>query len=252
MASLLPQLLQNGLGFTALGAGFAMLPFALAMLVFPYVGRKLSRRLPSAQMLVLGLLIVAAGNAVTSWGTYLGEAAAVMTGMLILGAGGGLLNGETQKAIMGEMPRQRMGMASGISTTSRFTGILLGFTVLSGILSMTVRRKLELTCTVPGQCDPSRHFADEVVAGNLTHALAGIPGPAREFVITEAHRAYLVGFSTMLALAALCAAFASLLIFRLMNQREQRNADEKSAPGTTKIIQSSAFASTRGEVSFDD
>jgi hypothetical protein len=51
----------------------------------------------------------------------------VILGMAILGSGGGLLNGETQNAIMGSVPRDRAGMASGISTTARFSGILLGF-----------------------------------------------------------------------------------------------------------------------------
>ncbi len=55
--------------------------------------------------------------------------------MLVLGNGGGLLNGETQKAIMSVVPRERAGMASEISTTSALRGVLLGFAVLGGILA---------------------------------------------------------------------------------------------------------------------
>ena len=56
MASMLPLFLQNGLGRTALEAGFAMLPFALAMLVFPNVGGLLRRHLTSTHILTLGLI----------------------------------------------------------------------------------------------------------------------------------------------------------------------------------------------------
>ena len=45
MASLLPLLLQNGVGHAPVAAGLAMLPFGVAMFVFPHVGRALGRRL---------------------------------------------------------------------------------------------------------------------------------------------------------------------------------------------------------------
>ncbi len=85
-------------------------------------------------MLVLGLAVVATGDALTSWGAHL-SGWPVVSRDGVLGSGGGLLNGETQKAIMGTVARDRAGMASGISTTSRFSGILLGFAVLSGVLA---------------------------------------------------------------------------------------------------------------------
>nr|WP_237915183.1 MFS transporter [Acetobacter senegalensis] len=127
MASMLPLFLQNGLGQSALQAGFDMLPFALAMLVFPHIGRLLERRLSSASILTIGLLFVAVGNAITAWGAYSVAWHVIMGGMIVLGGGGGLLNGETQKAIMSAVPHERSGMASGISTTSRFSGIFPRF-----------------------------------------------------------------------------------------------------------------------------
>lgn len=66
-------------------------------------------------------------------------AAPARVSMAVLSSGGGLLNGETQKAIMSVMPPERAGMASGISTTARFSGILLGFATLGAVLSSQVR-----------------------------------------------------------------------------------------------------------------
>jgi EmrB/QacA subfamily drug resistance transporter len=214
MASLLPQFLQNGLGRSPLASGFAMLPFALAMLLFPYVGRWLGRGMVSDQLLVLGLCVVAAGNALTSLGAHLGAAVIVAAGMLVLGAGGGLLNGETQKAIMSAIPRDRAGMASGISTTSRFSGILLGFALLSGILSTVTR--VDLANSARG---PISGFADAVASGDLQSALRGLTRPARELLIAEAHAAYASGFSSALAAAAGGAALAALVVHLLMRKR---------------------------------
>jgi EmrB/QacA subfamily drug resistance transporter len=217
MTSLLPLFLQNGLGRTPLEAGFAMLPFAVAMLILPYVGRRLNAYLTSSQVLVLGLAIVGVGNAVTSWGAHLDTWTIVMVGMVILGSGGGLLNGETQKAIMGAVPRDRAGMASGISTTSRFSGILLGFAVLSGVLATATRNWLvQVSCAVGASGVQVQKFADAVVAGDLPHALAGTDASAQESALAQAHLAYSAGFSTTVLVAAVVAAASAMLVGILM------------------------------------
>jgi EmrB/QacA subfamily drug resistance transporter len=220
MASMLPLFLQNGLGRTPLEAGFAMLPFALAMLALPYVGRRLSRVLRSSQILVLGLATVAGGNALTGWGAHLDVWPVVMAGMLILGSGGGLLNGETQKAIMSSVPRDRAGMASGISTTARFAGILLGFAVLSGVLSTATGSWLISVPRPAGiDCGRIQQFADAVVAGDLRQALAGIVGPARPLAMAHARLAYSAGFAAALLVAAVMAGVSAMLVALLMRRR---------------------------------
>ncbi len=218
MASMLPLFLQNGLGRSALEAGFAMLPFALAMLVFPQVGRILGSRFSSRAILATGLVLVGIGNAATAWGAQIGAWPTVMSGMLVLGSGGGLLNGETQKAIMSVVPRERAGMASGISTTSRFSGILLGFALLSGVLATAVRRQL-VDPTCGGSCASTSSFADAVIAGDLPHAVAGLTGPARELAIEHARTAFSSGFSIALLTAAVFAIGSSIAIYRLMRDR---------------------------------
>ena len=220
MASLLPLFLQNGLGQTPLHAGFDMLPFAGAMLVFPYVGRVIGRRATSGQILTLGLSVAAAGGVLTSWGAHLGSMGVSMAGMLVLGSGGGLLNGETQKAIMSAVPRDRAGMASGISTTARFSGILMGFAVLSGVLATTVRGSLATAaCGAGAGCDHARRFADAVVSGDLSRAVAGLAGPARALAVAQAHAAYSGGFAAAMATAALGAGLSALLVAVLMRRR---------------------------------
>ena len=55
-------------------------------------------------------------------------------GMLIIGAGAGLLNGETTKVGMTAIPKERAGMASGVAGTVRFTGLVLGIALLGVVL----------------------------------------------------------------------------------------------------------------------
>jgi hypothetical protein len=105
-------------------------------------------------------------------------------------------------------------MASGISTTSRFSGILLGFAMLSGVLATAVRGNLATTaCGYP--CRQNSGFADAVVAGDLPNAVAGLTGPARDIAIEYARSAFSGGFSTALMAAAAFALISSLAIYRL-------------------------------------
>lgn len=218
MASLLPLFLQNGLGRSALQAGFSMVPFALTMLLFPQVGRRLGGGLASRPVLTLGLVLAGVGNALTAWGAWSLDWPVVMSGMLVLGSGGGLLNGETQKAIMSVVPRERAGMGSGLSTTARFSGILIGFAALSGVLATLVRGSLEAQPLASG-ADRSRSFADAVVAGDLAQAVAGMSRPEAEAAIQQAQAVYSHGFAGALAVAAAMAWISAALVWILMKPK---------------------------------
>ena len=60
--------------------------------------------------------------------------------MLITGCGAGLLNGETAKVSMSVIPPERGGMASGISGTLRFVGLVTGITGLGVVLASQTER----------------------------------------------------------------------------------------------------------------
>ncbi len=217
MATLLPPFLQNGLGLTAIDTGFAMLPFALAMLIFPQVGRLLGRGMNSAGILTTGLTLVGLGNALTAWGASIGSWRVILMGMAVLGSGGGLLNGETQKAIMNNLPRDRAGMASGISTTARFSGILLGFALLSSVLASVVKSEIRTGMLTSASAS---HLADAVVAGNIDTFVARLSAPAAQIALATAHRAYSRGFSIALGVAATIGWLSAILAWTLLGRRQ--------------------------------
>ncbi|MDB5776184.1 MAG: putative MFS-type transporter yusP [Herbaspirillum sp.] len=217
MASLLPLFLQNAAGNTALAAGVGMLPFAVAMLVLPQVGRKLAAYMQPYQILTLGLAIVGIGNLAMMYAANGHRGITLIVAMAILGSGGGLLNGETQKAIMGTVPRHRAGMASGISTTARFSGILLGFTGLGAVLASGVRSAIQNGMqqaqlpVVPG-------FVDHVAAGDFDRALGMYPQAMSSTLAHIAQDSYGQGFSSAFLVAAVVAALAATAIYALMSR----------------------------------
>ncbi|MDI9682550.1 MFS transporter, partial [Burkholderia cenocepacia] len=84
----------------------------------------LAARVSSGGVLAGGLALVGAGNLATAALTASGDYRLVALGMFVTGCGAGIMNGDTQKAIMACVPPHRTGMASGISTTTRFSAIV--------------------------------------------------------------------------------------------------------------------------------
>jgi EmrB/QacA subfamily drug resistance transporter len=217
MASLLPLFLQNARGNTALTAGVAMLPFAIAMLLLPMVGRRLAKFMAPYQILTLGLAIVGFGNLVMTFAASSGNHGLLIVGMAVLGSGGGLLNGETQKAIMGTVPRDRAGMASGISTTSRFSGILLGFSGLGAVLAEKVRDALAENMA-QAHLSVAPGLVDRLVAGDVERASALYPPSTAQTIAHVARASYGTGFSGAFTAAALVAVTAAVIVFCSMRR----------------------------------
>lgn len=218
MASLLPLYLQNGLGYGTFAAGVGMLPFGLAMLIFPQVSRRLSLSLGSAHILTLGLAIVALGNLAMMLAARQHDGTLVVIGMTVLGTGGGLLNGETQKAIMSTVPRHRAGMASGISTTSRFSGILLGFTGLGAVLANGTRSAVERAMPI-AHLPIEAEVIEGIVAGDLARAIHAYSPQAATTVTSIARNSYSLGFSHAFLAAGIIAMVAAVIVFLAMRQR---------------------------------
>jgi hypothetical protein len=87
--------------------------------------------------------------------------------MMIVGVGAGLLNGETTKVGMTVIPKERSGMASGISGTVRFTGILVGIAALGAVLYCRVTLAVAEELPKVASADRATLVYD-ITAGNLS------------------------------------------------------------------------------------
>lgn len=220
MMTLLPLYLQNGLQLPALAAGAGMLPFALAMLLTPRLGMRLSARLGSARVFALGLLLVGLGNLLCSAAAAYGGYTRFALASLVLGAGAGLLNGDTQKNIMACVPRERTGMASGLSTTTRFGAIVLAIGVLGGILASRSGQLLReaVSGVAPGQLDKVGDMATRVAAGDLPAALAVVDPSLRDTLAPLARQAFVGGFEAVLTSAGVAALVFAVVVGLLLNR----------------------------------
>ena len=214
MMTFLPLYLQNAFGYSAVLAGCAMLPFAVAMVVASRLAPLLGRWLHDRGMLVTGLLIVAGGNAASAVAAASLSYGWVALGMVVTGMGAGLLNGTTQKAILAGIPRERSGMGSGISTTTGFTGIVLAVGGLGAVLAQRTGAAFERLAWLHG-LHASPEMVGRIVAGSAAEAFGQLPPAVREVAVEAARQAFMEGFAGVLRLAAILAVLAAGLVFAL-------------------------------------
>ncbi|MBV4543077.1 MFS transporter [Pseudomonas sp. RW4S2] len=214
MMTLLPFYLQAGLGFSAITSGLGMLPFALAMFLMPRVGAYLPKNIHPATIMSIGLLLVGLGNVVCAMVATSGSYLLFAMASTVLGAGAGLLNGDTQKNIMACIPPDRLGMGSGMSTTMRFSAISLAIGVYGALLVVFTRDALKdsLRTIAPQLSLEAERLALSTAAGDLHSALETIPEASKAVVRVAAELAFMQGFSQMLFVAGILGMLAALIV----------------------------------------
>ncbi|WP_321797226.1 MFS transporter [Caballeronia sp. J97] len=239
MMTFLPLYLQNAFGLPAVRAGLGMLPFAVAMVVGPHIGASLGKRVPGMALLALGLAIVGAGNLLTAFFAGMSNYGPIAAGMIVTGLGAGVLNGDTQKAIMACVPANRTGMASGISTTTRFTAIVTSVGVLGAVLA--TRTRVALDAGASSLADPASvrdaAFLSRLLAGDLAHAgegLAGAQGPA---ITRIARESFASGFAAALGAAGLCALAIAAAVWLLAGRASVQSGAKASGKAKSALAE---------------
>ncbi|KVU77981.1 disulfide bond formation protein DsbA [Burkholderia ubonensis] len=220
MMTFLPLYLQNAFGMSAIDAGLGMLPFAFAMIVGPSFGAALAARVSSGGVLAGGLALIGAGNLLTAALTASGDYRLVALGMFVTGCGAGVMNGDTQKAIMACVPPHRTGMASGISTTTRFSAIVTAVGVLGAVLAARAHVQLDrLVAATPGLGRVvDAPFMSSLLAGDLARALERVPPQAAKTLAAAAPAAFASGFADALVLSGALALVGAVVVMKLLAQ----------------------------------
>jgi hypothetical protein len=151
------------------------------------------------------------------------------------GCGAGLLNGETAKVSMSVIPPERGGMASGISGTLRFVGLVTGITGLGAVLaSETEQRFLHSASVLPlsNVLGDAHHTVARIVAGDIPGVVAQTPEPFRAAIAELSRSSFATGFSLVLLVAGAVAALAAGLTFASVSPVETAPVRLRAAPET--------------------
>jgi len=141
--------------------------------------------------------------------------------MIVTGCGAGILNGDTQKAIMACVPPNRTGMASGISTTTRFTAIVTSVGVLGAVLASRTQTALDVAfANAPAiRNSLDADFMSRLLAGDAAHATEHLAPAAKVFLATAAPASFASGFASALSVAGVLALFIAAIVWGLAGRR---------------------------------
>ena len=141
----IPIFLQSVLGYSAIKAGLVMAPMSVIIIFAAPAAGVLSDRLGSKWIVAAGMFLLALGLAWMA-GLLPGIARispdttplSLLAPFLISGIGIGLAVAPVTSAVMATAPTERVGNASGVLSTMRQVGSLLGIAVLGAVLQNRV------------------------------------------------------------------------------------------------------------------
>jgi EmrB/QacA subfamily drug resistance transporter len=135
---LIPFFLQDVLGYDPRQVGLLLATVPLAVgLVSPLSGA-LSDRVGARPITVVGLVVVLLGFYAMSTVTAQMTAADYVVRFLPVGVGLGIFQSPNNSAVLGAVPRQRLGVASGLLSITRIVGQTAGIALLSTVWASRV------------------------------------------------------------------------------------------------------------------
>jgi EmrB/QacA subfamily drug resistance transporter len=133
-AFLMPLFLQLVLGYDPLRAGLLMTPTALVMSVVAPLSGWMSDRIGARILSSLGLTINCVAMLLLGTLTAQSGYTDVLRWLILLGIGQGLFQSPNNSSVMGDVPRERLGIGSGLLSMMRNVGNVVGVAVSASFL----------------------------------------------------------------------------------------------------------------------
>ncbi|HEY4376683.1 MAG TPA: DHA2 family efflux MFS transporter permease subunit, partial [Acidimicrobiales bacterium] len=229
---LITQELQFVLGYSALKAGFALMPIALPMLVLGPISARIVEKLGTKVVVTAGLLLVSFGLFLLTMINMGSGYVDVVIPMVILATGMGLTMAPATESIMGSLPRSKAGIGSAMNDTTRQMGGALGVAVIGSVLASVYRphatanlKHTVLAAHLHGQQAVQAHQAvdairDQIGAAYTVVDRAGLAHTAAgNQIIDAARHAFVDGFGGAVMVGAVVALLGALVTLAFLPAR---------------------------------
>lgn len=124
---------QDVLGYTPFETGLRLLPVTATLFVFAPISGRLTAHVSLRTLLTAGLALIGAGLLLMHGLREGDDWTALLAGLLVGGAGIGVISPALAAAMVGVLPVERSGLSSGINNTFRQVGIAAGIAALGAI-----------------------------------------------------------------------------------------------------------------------
>jgi len=202
---LVTQYLQLVAELSPLRAGLWLLPSTVAMILAVMVAPMLAGRFGPGPVMAVGLVVAAAGFLLVATADVGGQTV-VLVGWVVVAVGNGLPAGLGVDLVVGSVPPERAGAASGISETSSELGFAAGIAVLGSLAAAVYRARLDDALPAGLGPDVAAQALDGMTgAMEVAGRVPGVLGPAQEAYTGALTTVGLVAAAATVALAVLVA-----------------------------------------------
>jgi hypothetical protein len=222
--------LQNVLGFSAVQTGVRLLALTGAIFFTAGIAGRLSSHVPTRYLIAPGFVLVGVGLLLMRGLSPSSEWTHLLPGMIVAGAGAGLVNVPLASTAVGVVEPARAGMASGINSTLRQVGTATGIAALGSIFATTVRDTVTTTLSGTPVAGHAHAIADAVAGGQASGAIAGAPAAAQAAVAHAARTGFVDGLNEILLVGAIVVFAAAALALVLIRQRDYVTDEAEVAP----------------------
>jgi MFS family permease len=209
---ILTQLLQFVMGFSPLGAGLRVAPWAIVLLVFGPLSPRLAERFGSKAMVTFGLTVSAIGMTMFAFTGVDSSYWYVLGAIMTVATGAALYIAPATESIMGAIPREKAGSGSAINNTTRQIGTALGVAVIGGIFVSGYRSGVDGRAGALGLTG-SRLESARASVGSAMKVAREIGGRTGAEIVDAAKHSFVHGLHLGVGVAAALCLFGAVLAF---------------------------------------
>ncbi len=132
---LMTQYWQFVHGYTPLGAGLRMIPYAMTMMVVAPMSARIVERAGTKRVVTTGLLIISTALLALSFLQTDTPYPVAISGFCLMAVGMGMTMAPATESVMGSLPREKAGVGSAVNDTTRQVGGALGVAVIGSVVS---------------------------------------------------------------------------------------------------------------------
>lgn len=222
--------LQDVLGYSAFGTGTRLLVISGGILATSTVAGRLTARVPIRFLIAPGLLLIGVGllltrglDAGSTW-THL------VPGLVIGGAGIGMVNPPLASTAVGVVTPDRAGMASGINSTFRQVGIATGIALLGTLFSSAIKHGVVTRLAHSPLSSKSQVIAGRIESGEIGTFVSHLPAKQQRLVGYVARSSFTSGLNEIILVAAVIALVSAVVTLFTIRSKDFEHHGAPSSP----------------------
>jgi EmrB/QacA subfamily drug resistance transporter len=210
-----------------LKAGFALVPFAIMLLVGAPAAPRYVAQFGLRRVIVLGLLLAGLGMLTFFFVSVTAAYVLILSGLVLVGLGVAITVSPTANAVMGDVPREQAGMGAGSNTAFRQIGSSLGIAIIGGIGQTVYLSQLSSSSVLQGLTSAEVTSATGSITG--AQAVAQQLGAQGAALQTTANAAFVLGMHVAMMVAFVIAVLGAFYASRAVPATKLDAAEHMAA-----------------------